>query len=148
MHIRPAIPADISAIMRLVSHSATAAHWSREQYEQVFVEHAPRRIALVIEEGQLQQGFIVAHELAGEWEIENIAVSPATRRRGLGTRLIGEFFDTVRSLGASTVFLEVRESNQEARVFYEKCGFAEIGRRTRYYAQPEEDAIVYRLSLT
>jgi ribosomal-protein-alanine acetyltransferase len=102
----------------------------------------------VIEEGQLQQGFIVAHELAGEWEIENIAVSPATRRRGLGTRLIGEFFDTVRSLGASTVFLEVRESNKEARLFYEKCGLAEIGRRTRYYAQPEEDAIVYRLSLT
>ncbi len=103
MHIRPAIAADISAIMSLVNHSA-AAHWSREQYEQIFVEHAPRRIALVIEEGQLQQGFLVAHELAGEWEIENIAVSPAARRRGLGTRLIGEFFDTVRSLGASPYF--------------------------------------------
>jgi ribosomal-protein-alanine N-acetyltransferase len=133
--------------MSLVSQCAAAAHWSREQYEQIFVEHAPRRIALVIEEGQLQQGFLVAHKLAGEWEIENIAVSAASRRRGLGTRLIGEFLETVRKLGASSVFLEVRESNREARSFYENCGMAEIGRRSRYYAQPEEDAIVYRLSL-
>ena len=148
MTVRPAIPADIPAMLRLVSHSVTAAHWSREQYDRIFLEHAPRRTALVVAEGELLQGFLVAHEVAGEWEIENIAISGGARRRGLGTRLLGEFLNQVRSAGASAVFLEVRESNRAARLLYEKWAFEESGRRARYYIQPEEDAIVYRLCLT
>ena len=147
MQIRPATPADIPAMMRLVSHSATAAHWSREQYQRVFGSDSPRREAWVIEEDILQ-GFLVAHDVAGEWEIENIAVAGPTRRRGLGTRLLGEFLRRARSEGATAIFLEVRESNHAARALYEKWAFIESGRRPRYYAQPEEDAIVYRLTLS
>jgi ribosomal-protein-alanine N-acetyltransferase len=147
MLIRPAKPADIPAMMRLVSHSATAAHWSCEQYERVLGGDSPRREAWVIEESVLQ-GFLVAHEVAGEWEIENIAVAGQARRRGLGTRLLGEFLRRVQSEGATAIFLEVRESNHAARSLYEKWAFAESGRRPRYYTQPEEDAIVYRLALT
>jgi ribosomal-protein-alanine N-acetyltransferase len=148
MHVRSAIPADIPAMMRLVNHSATAAHWSREQYERVFGEQSPRRVALVIEEAAGPQGFLVAHVVAGEWEIENIAVAGAARRRGLGTRLLGEFLKLASGEGASAVFLEVRESNHAARLLYEKWSFEESGRRSGYYAQPQEDAIVYRLSFT
>jgi len=46
------------------------------------------------------------------------------------------------------VFLEVRESNQPARAFYLRQGFEESGRRKFYYANPQEDAILYRLALT
>jgi [ribosomal protein S18]-alanine N-acetyltransferase len=147
MNIRPASPADIPAMMRLVNHSATAAHWSREQYDQVFRDDPPWRVALVIEEAVGMQGFLVARQVAAEWEIENIAIAGAARRRGLGTRLLGQFLDQARSEGATAVFLEVRESNQPARSLYEKWAFTENGRRPRYYTQPEEDAIVYRLSL-
>jgi [ribosomal protein S18]-alanine N-acetyltransferase len=148
MTIRPAAQADIPAMMRLVNHSATAAHWSREQYDRVFGEASPRRLALVIEETNSLQGFLVAHVVAGEWEIENIAIAGAARRRGLGTRLLGEFLRLASSEGASAVFLEVRESNLVARSLYEKWSFVESGRRPGYYAQPQEDAIVYRLSFT
>jgi ribosomal-protein-alanine N-acetyltransferase len=147
MTIRPAKPADIPAMMRLVRHSATAAHWSSEQYERVFGGDSPRREAWVIEENVLQ-GFLVAHEVAGEWEIENIAVAGPARRRGLGTRLLGEFLRRAQSEGATAIFLEVRESNHAARSLYEKWAFAESGRRPGYYTQPEEDAIVYRLALS
>jgi len=148
MLIRPATPADIPAMMRLVNHSATAAHWSRAQYDRLLSEGTPRRVALVIEEEAILQGFLVAHEVAGEWEIENIAVAGAARRRGLGTRLLGEFVKLVQAEGASAVFLEVRESNRAARLLYEKWAFEESGRRSSYYAQPQEDAIIYRLSFT
>jgi [ribosomal protein S18]-alanine N-acetyltransferase len=148
MRIRPATPADIPAMMRLVSHSATAAHWSREQYDRVFGEGTPRRVALVIEETKNLQGFLVAHEVATEWEIENVAVDGAARRRGLGTRLLGEFLKLARAARASAVFLEVRESNRAARLLYEKWSFEESGRRSGYYTQPQEDAIIYRLSFT
>ena len=130
MLIRPAIPADIPAMMRLVNHSATAAHWSRAQYDRVFGDGFPRRLALVIEEESVLQGFLVAHEIAQEWEIENIAIAGAARRRGLGTGLLGAFLDRARAEKGT------------------KWSFEESGRRSGYYAQPQEDAIVYRLSLT
>jgi ribosomal-protein-alanine N-acetyltransferase len=148
MLIRPATAADIPAMMRLVNHSATAAHWLREQYERVFGEQTPRRVALVIEEAAALQGFLVAHAVADEWEIENIAVAGAARRRGLGTRLLGEFLKLASGEGATAVFLEVRESNRAACLLYEKWSFEESGRRPGYYTQPQEDAIVYRLSFT
>jgi ribosomal-protein-alanine N-acetyltransferase len=148
MLIRPAIPADIPAMMRLVNHSATAAHWSRAQYDRVFGDCSPRRLALVIEEESVLQGFLVAHEIAQEWEIENIAIAGAARRRGFGTGLLGAFLDRARAEKGTNVFLEVRESNHAARLLYEKWSFEESGRRSGYYAQPQEDAIVYRLSLT
>jgi ribosomal-protein-alanine N-acetyltransferase len=133
-------------MIRLVSHSATAAQWSREQFERVFGD-VPRRVVLVTEEAVGVQGFVVAKEVAGEWEIENIAIAGAARRRGLGTRLLGAFLDDARRLGATAVFLEVRESNHAARLLYEKRAFVESGRRPGYYAHPQEDAIVYRLSI-
>lgn len=148
MLVRPATPADIPAMMQLVNHSATAAHWSREQYDHVFGEQSPRRVALVIEEAATLRGFLVAHVVAGEWEIENVAIAGAARRRGLGTRLLGEFLRLASAEGASAVFLEVRESNRAARLLYEKWSFVESGRRPGYYAQPQEDAMVYRLSFT
>ena len=147
MQIRPATPADIAAMTRLVSHSATAAQWSREQYERVFGDETPRRVALVVEEAVGVQGFLIAKEVTREWEIENFAIAGAARRRGLGTRLLGAFLDDARAQGASAVLLEVRESNQAARLLYEKWAFVETGRRPGYYTQPQEDAIVYRLLL-
>jgi ribosomal-protein-alanine N-acetyltransferase len=132
--------------MRLMNHSATAAHWSREQYDRVFGADSPRRIALVVQDAGAVQGFLVAQVVADEWEIENIAIAGQARRRGLGTRLLGEFLDRARAQGAQAVFLEVRESNRAARSLYDKWAFQESGRRVNYYSQPEEDAIVYRLS--
>lgn len=131
----------------LEEHAATAAHWSTEQYETAFSSEAPSRVVLVLEEEASVQGFITGRALEEEWEIENIAVAGPARLRGLGTRLLGEFLDLARSRGADTVFLEVRESNLAARRLYEKWAFVEGGWRKRYYREPEEDAIVYRLGL-
>ena len=70
-----------------------------------------------------------------EWELLNIAVDPAFRGRGLGRALVD-------ALPAGRVFLEVRESNAEARRLYEQCGFVAIGKRRRYCQHPAEDGIV------
>jgi ribosomal-protein-alanine N-acetyltransferase len=42
------------------------------------------------------------------------------------------------------VFLEVRESNAAARALYANAGFEQTSRRKSYYANPLEDAILYR----
>lgn len=147
MPIRPATSADIAAIMALERASVSAGHWQRRQYQAVFEPSAPPRVALLEEEESTLLGFLIACPLAPEWELENLVVAAWARRRGRGTRLLHELFGVLRRQGGQALFLEVRESNAAARALYEKCGFVEVGRRPRYYLEPLEDAVMYRLIL-
>ena len=147
MKIRPATLADLPALMAIERKADTAAHWSQAKYREMFSGSAPKRLALVAEDGHLIQGFLVARAIADEWEIENVVVAPAARRNGLGTALIEECLRLARQQNAGAIFLEVRESNQPARSLYEKMGFRVSGRRPRYYENPPEDALVYRLEI-
>ena len=144
--LRPATPEDVDAILGLERASATAAHWSRVQYEAIFHPDSPPRLCLVAEGGQLQ-GFLVAQTAGPEWELENIVVASAVRRGGLATRLVRELLEQARQRGAEAVLLEVRASNAAARALYQSCGFVQEGLRPRYYSDPEEDAIIYRCNL-
>lgn len=92
-------------------------------------------------------GYVVAHDAAGEGEILNLAVAPARRRRGIGRALVEQVLAVLGARGVSEVFLEVRESNAGARALYGALGFAEVGRRTRYYRRPVEDAVVLRAAI-
>lgn len=144
LSIRAATVADLPAMMAVEKHAATAAHWSAEQYEALFRASDPGRVALIMQEESGVQGFVIARVVGEDSEIENIAIAGPARRRGLGTRLLGELLDLAKAQGAAAAFLEVRESNQAARALYEKWAFLESGRRRRYYKDPEEDAILYR----
>lgn len=145
MLIRRGTPADIPDLMALEKLAATAAHWSREQYQTVFSAVVPSRQLLVLEEDGGIQGFIAGRALGKEWEIENVVVSEPMRRRRFGSLLLQEFLALARGRGVEKVFLEVRESNLAARQLYEKLSFCESGRRRLYYREPQEDAIVYHL---
>ena len=148
MPVRPATAADIPAMMTVADRSATAAHWSENQYRSLFSAAGHGRLGWVIEEDSQLKGFLVARSIDCEWEIENVAVAEPAQRRGLGASLLSEFLEFARREGANFVFLEVRESNHAARAFYEKWRFFESGRRPHYYANPTEDALLYRLDLT
>jgi len=144
LSIRRATVADIPVLMALEKDAATAAHWSIAQYQAVFSGEGLSTVALVAEQNVVQ-GFIIGRVLDDEWEIENVVVAVAARRRGLGQRLVGEFLDVASAREAKSIFLEVRESNLAARRLYEAWAFIEAGRRKSYYREPEEDAILYKL---
>lgn len=159
VRVRPAKPSDQPRLVEIASHSATAAQWNQAEYLKLFSTDAPgaqlqadartnfqfqSRTALVVEQDDNVVGFIVGQQLEDEWEIENIAVTGAARRCGLGSRLVGEFLDLIRSRSGKSVFLEVRESNRAARSLYEKWAFIEVGRRKAYYQNPPEDALVLK----
>ena len=144
MLIRPATAADLTSLLALEQQSITAAHWSAAQYQTAVTGSIPRRVALLAEDESAIQGFLIARVADRDWEIENIVVAAAARRRGLGTRLIREFLELARRQESESVFLEVRSSNHAARGLYQKCAFVEIGRRPRYYHEPTEDAVLYR----
>jgi ribosomal-protein-alanine N-acetyltransferase len=147
IRIRTGSIADLPGFIEIARHSATAAQWEQNQYEMLFTPQTTGvRVVLVIEEEGQVMGFIVGRAAAGEWEIENIAVAGSARRRGLASRLLGQFLNLVRERGGHQVFLEVRESNHAARQLYEKWAFTETGRRKAYYQNPAEDALVFSIS--
>ena len=148
MPVRPAAATDIAAMMTIANRSATAAHWSESQYCSLFSTTDHGRMGWVMAENSELLGFLVARSVGPEWEIENVAVIEPAQRRGVGTHLLTEFLRFIRLRGATSVFLEVRESNLAAREFYKKWGMIERGRRPGYYADPPEDALLYRLDLT
>ncbi len=145
MIIRPAIIQDVTAILKIERQTGAAAHWREEKYRQVFIKDAPSRTVLVAEDETGVQAFGVIRLLQEECEIENLAVAPAMRRRGLGKQLLDGLINLARNQGATMIFLEVRESHEAARALYKSLGFSESGRRKAYYHNPDEDAILYRL---
>jgi ribosomal-protein-alanine N-acetyltransferase len=92
-------------------------------------------------------GYAVAWYVADESEIANFAVAAHARRRGVGTLLLDRILRAAAAFGAKMVFLEVRESNEEARKLYEARGFEVAGKRTKYYRRPDEDALIMRRKL-
>lgn len=151
VRVRAAAAEDLSRMVEIAGRSATAAQWSRAEYQRLFAPEKEQsrdalvveRDALVVEEDGQVAGFLVAKHLDEEWEIENIAVQGQARRRGLGTRLLGEFLKMAQGRGGRRVYLEVRESNLAARALYGKWAFTEAGRRKRYYEDPPEDALLF-----
>jgi [ribosomal protein S18]-alanine N-acetyltransferase len=154
VRVRRADAADIPVMIELESQGPAAAHWSGQQYEGLFAATGdPRRaerLAWVAEdesEALEVLAFLVAHRVDSEWELENIVVARSARRRGAGTRLLGEFVGHARAEQGRGIFLEVRESNHSGRALYRKAGFEETGLRKSYYSNPTEDAILCRLRL-
>ena len=95
-------------------------------------------------------GYCVAMAGVGEMHLLNITVAPAARRRGHARRLLAELVQLCRLRQASRLWLEVRESNAEARETYRRLGFAPVGRRKGYYPAPQgrrEDAVVMSLDV-
>jgi ribosomal-protein-alanine acetyltransferase len=141
--------------------SATAGHWTEEQYRLALAREGPERLVLVAEDfpplpsapetsthaETSPLGFLVAQHLPPEWELENIVVAPTSRRKGLGKRLLDSLLDAAKKTNSTAVFLEVRESNAAARTLYERTGFEQTGHRKAYYKNPSEDAVLYRLTL-
>ena len=87
-------------------------------------------------------GFLCDWIVAGELHINNIAVHPAYRRRGVASHLLEEMLRRAKVIGAKAGYLEVRASNEAANALYQRYGFRQIGRRRNYYDHPREDAII------
>jgi len=102
---------------------------------------------IVAEVGEHIVGYAIAHAVAGEAELLNIAVDPANRGQSIGSALLDAIGAQCQGSGATEMCLDVRDSNTSARQLYESRGFVVVGRRPRYYRFPSEDAILMRVTL-
>ena len=146
MLIRPATPDDIPAIRALASQSPEAAQWSEQHYDALAPGESSRVVLIAEDHGEIV-GFLVAHEIAGEFELENIAVAAHARRRGVGCDLVTKLVETAARRGIRAIHLEVRGQNRAARALYEALGFVQSGVRRGYYDCPPDDAFLYTLEI-
>jgi len=88
-------------------------------------------------------GYVCVRAMHEDAHILNLAVLPELRRRGIGSALLQDALEELRTLKPQVKFvtLEVRESNIPAIRLYEKFGFNIIGKRHNYYHMPDEDAV-------
>lgn len=143
-HIRRATPDDAASLAPL-ERRCFSDPWSESSFEELL--QLSYIVALVAEEGDRIEAYLIARVIAGEAEILNLAVAPEIRRGGLGGRLLDRGLERLRKKGAERVWLEVRESNTAARELYLRRGFVDAGRRAKYYRAPIEDALVLQLPL-
>jgi [ribosomal protein S18]-alanine N-acetyltransferase len=79
-----------------------------------------------------------------EAEILTFGVVPEARRRGHGGSLLREAIGAARAKGAGAMFLEVAAGNAPALALYAREGFAEVGRRRRYYSDGADALVLKR----
>jgi ribosomal-protein-alanine N-acetyltransferase len=137
-------PADIDAIMAIEEASFTNP-WTREMYLAELNNENVSFFIVARDESRRPVGFCAFWRVADELHVNNLAVSPAQRRQGIGGALLARVLDEGRRLGARRAFLEVRRSNEAAQRLYLRYGFSAVGVRANYYSQPVEDAIVLQL---
>ena len=131
--LRPFDDARLPELMSWFTDRESCQVWGGPEFRFPFTETTFRVDAklaslatrmLVLDDGRLA-AFGQYYLRVGRCHLGRLAVSPALRGGGLGTRLVRELCAEGRALlGAGSCSLFVVPSNQRARALYEKLGFA------------------------
>jgi ribosomal-protein-alanine N-acetyltransferase len=132
---------DLDAVLAIEAESFTSP-WTREMYLAELRNVGVSFCYLARDEARHAVGFCSFWRIVDELHINNLAVLPTYRRRGIGSTLLIYVLQEGARLGARSATLEVRRSNEDARRLYERFGFAASGVRRAYYTNPVEDAVV------
>ena len=147
MTLRTATAADLDDIMRLERASFPTDAWSDALMAGELASPHGRYVVDVDAGRLVGYGGVRAVQGAADADIQTIAIAADARGHGRGRALLRELLATARFRGAREVFLEVRADNPGAAALYLSEGFAEVGRRPRYYQPDDVDAIVMQLNL-
>lgn len=136
---------DIPQIV-VIEESSFATPWTAEAFErELNMNEYAHYVVMETEEGIL--GYCGLWIILDESHITNIAILPQYRGKRLGEALLQEVVNKARDLGAKTMTLEVRVSNEVAKKLYRRHGFQNGGIRKRYYTDNYEDGLVMWVNL-
>ncbi len=140
--VRQAERADLLAVRR-IEQASFPEPWPLEAFEQ----HLGEPGFLVAQDGVVV-GYVVAATVPNHGRplghVKDLAVRPERRGEGIGSQLLERAVGALEGLGAWSVKLEVRESNERARELYYHHGF--VHRRTipGYYNNGEDALVLVR----
>jgi ribosomal protein S18 acetylase RimI-like enzyme len=127
--VRPMTAEDRTAVIELLADSDP---WKRlgfqaEDWDSYFTPLPQGRDSYVVDEGGKVAGIAVIRQkfLLGDY-IELLAVADWARGKGLGGRLLA-YVETAVFAREKNLFICVSDFNEQARRFYKKQGYHEIG---------------------
>ena len=126
----------------VIEEAAFTSPWTRAMYLAELENHGVSFCFLARDDDGRAVGFCSVWRVADELHINNLAVLPEVRRGGIGSALLEHVLRHGADSGAQRATLEVRQSNDAARILYERFGFTVAGVRRGYYSKPVEDALV------
>ena len=147
MSLRRATGDDLAAIMALERASFPTDAWSEAMMRQELA--SPHGWYVVDDEAGRLVGYAGLRAVAGakDADIQTIAIAEVSRGRGRGRSILRALLEEAARRGVGHVFLEVRADNPVAQALYASEGFAEIGRKPRYYQPDDVDAVVMKLDV-
>ena len=134
-------PEEINGVLA-VEEASFSNPWSRDMYLAELENSGISFCFLAKDEDGRVVGFCSFWRVLDELHINNLAVLPEFRRAGVAASLLKRVLQEGAALGAQRATLEVRRSNDPARLLYEHFGFSIAGVRRAYYTKPVEDALV------
>jgi len=117
--------------------------WSESSLSEEVENEGAFFIVSVNEKNEVE-GYCGMHIVLDECYIDNIAVFPEARNKGVAKALLEALEEKAKEINACFLTLEVREGNQRARHIYEKFGFLNQGVRKNFYLNPTENAVIYK----
>lgn len=145
LKLRRARLADIDALIAL-ERVFTMDVLSRRSFRRLI---AARSAALIVaeEDGRLSgYALVLFRERAEVARLYSIAVTPKSRRRGIGAALLGAAERIARRRGCRAMRLEVHEGNATAIARYRKSSYRPAGRLPAYY-DDKADALRFEKAL-
>jgi [ribosomal protein S18]-alanine N-acetyltransferase len=124
---------DVDAVMSVMLDSFDPAFgeaWTAPQFAGLLP--MPGVWLTIAEADGAPAGFALSRIVADEAELLLLAVKHGCQRRGIGKSLLECFVEKACSKGARNLHLEVRDGNKAVKL-YERFGFEEAGRRSKYY---------------
>lgn len=135
MHIKLATLKNVDDILK-IEQTCFSTPWTKQGIaESIENENTYLYLALIDDN---VAGYMGLQIFSGEGYVTNVATLPEYRQMGVARALITECLKHKMEF----ITLEVRESNTPAINLYKSFGFAEVGKRPRFYREPEEDAIL------
>jgi ribosomal-protein-alanine N-acetyltransferase len=141
-HIEPLTSIEQIDDVLAVEQASFTNPWTREMYVSELANQGVSFCFVARNTAQEVIGFCSFWRVLDELHINNLAVLPEYRRHGVGSALLTRALAEGAALGARRATLEVRRSNDAARLLYERFGFTIAGVRRGYYTNPVEDALI------
>jgi ribosomal-protein-alanine N-acetyltransferase len=147
VRVRPAERADLLAVTR-IERASFPQPWPYDAFER-YLDARGFLVAVDPDHDGGLAGPVVGYVVGDTVDnhgrrlghVKNVAVDPDYRGDGVGTTLLER---VLAAMDATSVKLEVRESNDGARALYRRFGFEPLRRVPRYYDDGEDAVVMLR----
>ena len=135
--------------VELIERLSYSNPWPRDSFTHEIEENgfSHPRVAVTTGDAREVAGYCISWIVFETLQIQNVAVHPRHRRRGLARLLLLRAIEDCRFNSVIAAQLEVRASNVSAQKLYQTLGFRVVGERKKYYSRPLEDAVLLQKRL-